>query len=143
MAAISAVAVDQSTKTGKPSVARNILKRFEREIELGEYGKAELSPTFLDAALAYLEAGRRKRYVAKLIKHFRETPLEQIDQAAIDEAAVALHPNAGNATRNAGVYTRVSAILHHAGVEIKLKRPKGAKGRIVTDWLRSVTLSTC
>ena len=48
-----------------------------------------------------------------------------------------LHPNAGNATRNAGVYTPVSAILHHAGVEIKLKRPKGAKGRIVTDWLRS------
>jgi integrase len=84
-----------------------------------------------------LQAGRRKRYVAKLIKYFGETPLDQIDQAAIDAAAVALHPNAGNATRNAGVYTPVSAILHHAGVEIKLKRPKGAKGRIVTDWLRS------
>ena len=132
------VAVDQSTKTDRHSVAKNILKRIESEIERGEYGKAESkSPTFLDAALAYLEAGRRKRYVAKLIKHFGETPLDQIDQAAIDEAAVALHPNAGNATRNAGVYTPVSAILHHAGIEIKLKRPKGAKGRIVTDWLRS------
>jgi integrase len=29
----------------------------------------------------------------------------------------------------------VSAILRHAGVEFKLKRPKGAKGRMVTDWL--------
>ena len=93
----------------------------------------------MSAAIAYMEAGRRKRYVAKLIKHFGETPLDQIDQAAIDQAAIALHPNAGNATRNAAVYTPVSAILHHAGVDIKLRRPKGAKGRVVTDWLRPKT----
>ncbi len=49
---------------------------------------------------------------------------------------MALHPNAGNGTRNAAVYTPVSAILHHAGIDIKLKRPKGAKGCVVTDWLR-------
>ena len=49
---------------------------------------------------------------------------------------IALHPNAGGATRNAAVYTPVSAILHHAGVDLKLRRPKGAKGRIVSDWLR-------
>jgi integrase len=131
--------VDKSSGTDKRSVAQTILKRIESEIERGEYGRLKAtraSPTFLSAAVAYLEAGRRKRYVAKLIKYFGETPLDQIDQAAIDAAAVALHPNAGNATRNAGVYTPVSAILHHAGVEIKLKRPKGAKGRIVTDWLR-------
>ena len=29
----------------------------------------------------------------------------------------------------------MSAILRHASVEIKLARPNGAKGRIVTDWL--------
>jgi integrase len=132
------VSVDQSSGTDKRSVATTIVKRIEREIELGEFRKAKpKSPTFLEAAIAYMEAGRSKRHVAKLIKHFGETPLEQIDQAAIDSAAVALHPNAGNGTRNAAVYTPVSAILRHAGVEIKLKRPKGAKGRIVTDWLRS------
>jgi integrase len=131
------VSVDQSSGTNKRSVAAIVLKRIEREIELGEFRKAKpKSPTFLDAAVRYLEAGRRKRYVARLIKHFGETPLDQIDQAAIDAAAASLHPNAGNGTRNAAVYTPVSAILHHAGVEIKLKRPKGAKGRIVTDWLR-------
>jgi hypothetical protein len=32
--------------------------------------------------------------------------------------------------------TPVSAILRMAGVDIKLRRPKGAKGRVVTDWLR-------
>jgi integrase len=132
------IAVDQSSGTNKRSVAATVLKRIEREIELGEFRKSKpkSSPTFLDAAIAYMEAGRRKRYVAKLIKHFGETPLDHIDQAAIDAAAVTLHPDAGNATRNAAVYTPVSAILHHAGIDIKLRRPKGAKGRIVTDWLR-------
>jgi integrase len=129
--------VDQSSRTDKRSVAATILKRIEREIELGEFRKSKpTTQTFLSAAITYMEAGRRKRYVAKLIKHFGETPLDQIDQAAIDAAAIALHPNAGNATRNAAVYTPISAILHHVGVDIKLKRPKGAKGRVVTTWLR-------
>jgi integrase len=95
------VSVDKSSGTDKRSVAATILKRIEREIELGEYQKTKppRGQTFLSAAVAYLEAGRRKRYVAKLIRYFGETPLDQIDQAATDEAAVALHPNAGNATR--------------------------------------------
>jgi len=135
------IRVDQSCRTDRRSVANTILKRIEGEIERGEYRKvkieARVGPTFLSAALAYLEAGRRKRYVAKLIRYFGETPLAEIDQAAIDAAAVALHPNAGPGTRNAAVYTPISAILHHAGVDLKMKRPKGAKGRIVTDWLRS------
>jgi integrase len=135
------VAVDQSCGTDRRSVAKTILKRIEGEIERGEYRKAKAAvtsagPTFLSAATAYLEAGRRKRHVAKLIKHFGETPLAEIDQAAIDAAAVALCPNVSNATRNAAVYTPVSAILHHAGLDLKLRRPKGAKGRLVTDWLR-------
>jgi integrase len=133
------VRVDKSSGTNRRSVAQTILKRIEGEIERGEYQKTKItckSATFLSAAIAYLEAGRRRRYVANLIRHFGETQLDQIDQAAIDAAAVALHPNAGNATRNAAVYTPVSAILHHAGVDLKLRRPKGAKGRIVNDWLR-------
>jgi integrase len=133
------VRVDQSSGTDRRPVAKAILKRIEGEIERGEFRKVKIvreSPTFLSAAVAYLEAGRRKRYVATLIKHFGETPIDQIDQVAIDAAAVVLHPNAGNGTRNAAVYTPVSAILRHAGVDLKLRRPKGAKGRIVTDWLR-------
>jgi len=136
------IAVDKSCGTDKRSVAKTILKRIEGEIERGEYqvkapAPVRGAPTFLSAAIAYLEAGRRKRYVAKLIKHFGETPLEQIDQDAIDQAAVALHPNAGPGTRNAAVYTPVSAIIRHAGIDLKLRRPKGAKGRVVTDWLTS------
>jgi integrase len=134
------VKVYKSCGTDRRSVAQAELKRLEEQIERREYPAREAAPSreqpnFLDAALAYMEAGKRSRYVGRLIKHFGETLLCEIDQAAIDAAAVALHPNVTPGARNAAVYTPVSAILHHAGVEIKIKRPKGAKGRVVTDWL--------
>ena len=64
----------------------SILKQIERN-RGGEYHlRAESrSLDISKAAVAYLEAGRRKRYVATLIKHFGETPLSEIDQAAIDK----------------------------------------------------------
>jgi integrase len=70
-----------------------------------------------------------------LIKYFGDTPLSEINQAAIDQAAIALVPNGKPVTRNAYVYTPVSAILHHAGVDITIKRPKGFAGRTITEWL--------
>ena len=134
------VAVDRSAGTHKRSVALAQLRLLEQRIERGEYPPAKApigreQPTFLSAAVTYMKAGRRRRYVGRLIKHFGETPLGEIDQAAIDEAAIVICPDATPGTRNACVYTPVSAILHHAGIELKLRRPKGAKGRIVTDWL--------
>ena len=134
------VAVNKSCGTDKRSVARAILAKLERAIESGEYPPKQVATrgerTFLRAAVEYMEAGRRARYVARLIKHFGATPLAEIDQAAIDAAAIELFPNATPGTRNTCVYTPLSAILHHAGVDLKLRRPKGAKGRVVTDWLR-------
>jgi integrase len=134
------IAVDKSCGTDRRPVARSVLKRIEEAIERGEYPPREAAPravgaTFLSAALKYMEAGGRRRYVAKLIKHFGETPIFEIDQVAIDAAAVEIYPGVTAGTRNACVYTPVSAILHHAGLKITLKRPRGAKGRVVTDWL--------
>jgi integrase len=134
------IGVDKSSRTNKRSVALKILKQIEAAIERGEYPEAAphrgQKLTFVMAAVAYLEAGRRRRYIAALIKHFGETPISDIDQAAIDEAALTLHPDVTPATRNTCVYTPMSAILHHAGIELKLRRPKGSEGRVVTDWLR-------
>lgn len=70
------IAVDKSCRTNRRSVAVAMLKRFQTEIERGEYPARQHSssePTFLSAAVAYLEAGRRPRYVPALIKHFGET----------------------------------------------------------------------
>lgn len=133
--------VDKSCGTDRRSVARSQLNALRGQIERGEYPPREApsdreQPTFLSAAIAYMEAGRPSRYVARLIKYFGDISLSEIDQAAIDAAAIALYPNVTAGTRNACVYTPTSAILHHAGIDIKIRRPKGAKGRVVTDWLR-------
>jgi integrase len=134
------IAVDKSCRTHKRSIAATILKELERAIERREYPPREAptrdqQPTFLSAAVGYMEAGRSRRHLARLIKYFAETPLLEIDQAAIDQAAITLCPDTTAGTRNASVYTPVSAVLHHAKVEIKIRRPKGAKGRVVTDWI--------
>lgn len=143
------VRVYKSSRTDRRPLAAAQLKKLERAIERGEYPPPRPAarggqPTFLTAAVAYMEAGGSRRYIAPLIKHFGETPLTEVDQAAIDRAAIAMHPNVTPATRNTYVYTPVSAVLHHAGVNTvqqpngmhdKIRRPKGAKGRVVIDFL--------
>lgn len=133
------VAVDQSCRTDRRSLAAQAIKRIQGEIERGEYNKKPArdrgEPTFLSAAIAYMETGHPRRYIAPLIKHFGETPLSEIDQAAIDEAAVAIKPNGTPMNRCAAVYTPISAILHFAKVEITIRRPKGWKGNERSEWL--------
>lgn len=126
--------VERSTKAVRKTVALKVIAEWERDIERGRFAtKGE--DTFLSAAVAYGRAGGDDRPVARLIEHFGEKPLSQIDQAEIDAAADALFPNAAPATRNREVYTPVSAILKRAGVEFKIRRPQGSRGRELTGWL--------
>lgn len=68
-------------------------------------------------------------------EYFGDTAIDTIDHKAIDDAAMALHPNVTPASRNRYFYTPVSAILHHAKVDLKLQRPKGSKGQTRTDFI--------
>ena len=126
--------VDRSTKTDRKAVARKFIEKWQQEIECGEFAD-EGEPTFLSAAVNYLRHHGPARPVHRLIEHFGEKPLRQIDQAEIDAAALALFPSHSPATRNREVYTPVSAILKRAGIETKIKRPKGSRGRELTGWL--------
>jgi integrase len=126
--------VDRSAKTGKRATAAKVLKGIERQIERGEFSEKG-EPTFASAAAAYMRAGGERTYVKRLLEHFGETPLSQIAQSNIDNAATALYPDATAATRNRSVYTPVSAILRHTGTRIDLRRPSGSGGRKQTAWL--------
>lgn len=126
--------VDRSTKTVRAPLARQVIKQWERQIERGEFS-SKGEATFLSAAVAYGNDNGDRRPVQKLIAHFGEAPLRTIDQDAIDAAALKLFPTQTAATRNREVYTPVSAILKHAGINTPLRRPKGARGREVTTWL--------
>jgi integrase len=126
--------IDRSTKAGKRAVAQKMLHKWEREIERGEYAdKNEL--TFAGAAAAYMKAGGERKYLRKLLEHFGDKPISQIDQAEIDGAAVQLYPKATAATRNRSVYTPASAVLRRAGVVLGLRRPMGSGGLRGTTWL--------
>lgn len=126
--------VDRTTGLTERAKAGQILRKWKEEIERGEFARPG-EATFLSASIAYVTAGREGRFVDPLSAYFVHTPLTKIDQAAIDSAAEALYPNATPATRNRQVHTVVSAILKHAGIDHKLKRPKGSQGMARTEWL--------
>lgn len=126
--------VNRSTKAGKRAIAAKVLKKWEREIECGEFAERGAA-TFASAAAAYMKAGGERTYVKRLLQHFGEKPIRSIDQAAIDAAASAIYPSATAATRNRSVYTPVCAILRRAGQRIDLRRPIGSGGSKATAWL--------
>lgn len=121
------VTVDRSTKATGRTIAGKILKEIEREIECGRFAKPA-GPTFGEAVVRYLRDGRDPRFINRLLDRFENTPLETINQHVIEDAAFELYPNATPATRNRQVFTPMSAILQHAGVDIRLRRPAGANG---------------
>jgi integrase len=137
------VRVETSSGTHKRSVALEQLRRVEECIEQhGQYPAPapqprDGEPTFVSAAVAYMQDGGRPKYLAPLIRYFREKPLSEITQEVIDEAARTLHPSVTPATRNSYVYTPVSAVLHHAlGDKCPLvRRPKGSKGKTKSDFM--------
>jgi integrase len=136
------VRVEVSSGTHKRSLAIKQLRKLEEAIETGNYPPAapvprSNEPTFLSAANAYMQAGGSRRFMAPLIRHFGETPLAEIDQEAIDNAATELYPHVTPATQSRCVYTPVSAILHHKlGDKCPvIRRPKGSKGKEKKDFM--------
>lgn len=128
------VYVERSTKARKRSLARRIIAQWESEIERGVFVQPG-DPTFASAALAYMKAGGERRFLAPLLHHFQNTPLQAIDQAAIDAAAEAILPLGTAATRNRQVYTPASAVLRRAGIVLELRRPIGHDKAPATEWL--------
>jgi integrase len=128
------VYLDRSTKTAEQATARRLLAKWKDEIERGCLVRPG-EPTFLDAAVHYMAATGQEKYIKPVLEHFGKTPLRQIDQQAIDNAAVQLYPKGTPATRNRQCHTIVSAILKHAGIDGKVRRPKGWQGKVSTRWL--------
>lgn len=145
------VYIDRTSGTPVEALAKQKLTAAKREIERGDLA-GPLDPqgsqerTFEDAALAYIKGGGDAQYLGRydaargiwtggVIPHFLGTPLSHINQVAIDQAAVSLYPTASAMTRNRQVYTPVSAVLKHAGLNFKIRRPKGWRGKSKLDWM--------
>jgi integrase len=128
------VRLDRSTKSRERTQAAKLLKVWKDDIERGRIARHG-EPTFFDAAVNYMAQTGKERFVRRVLEHFGKRSLRDIDQQVIDQAAIALYPRATPATRNRQVHTVVSAILKHAGIDTKLRRPKGWRGNAKKDWL--------
>lgn len=125
------VRVDRSSGSPDKRASQKRLKELEREIEDGiKCGRAAKAagPTFAGAVNRYLDGGGEERFLTPLLHHFGETPLAEITQEMVDEAAIRLYPRSSPATRNRQVYTPISAILKASRVKTLFDRPKGSKG---------------
>lgn len=132
------IALDRSTGTRERRAATTIFNTWKRQAERGEFSKpsAPADPgLFLSAAKAYMLAGGERQYVEAICNKWPTKIAAEIDQVAIDTLAAELYPDAPASTRNRQVYTPVSAILKHVGIDKKIKRPKGWRGNKRTFWL--------
>lgn len=132
------IALDRSTGARERRAATTIFNTWKKQAERGEYAKpveATDPGLFLSAAKAYMQAGGERQYVEAISVKWAAKLLADIDQVAIDTLATELYPNAPASTRNRQVYTPVSAILKHVGIDRKIKRPKGWRGNRRTFWL--------
>lgn len=147
------IKVSRSAETDRGPLAGRLKRRWERQIERGEYrdGRAAgpVAPaapvTFLDAAIAYMQAGGERRRLGPIIEMtgecaLRDLPIAAIDQIAIDNAGGALFPGASAPTLNREFYTPVSAVLRRAGRDRPIKRPVGWRGSKATAWLEPAAL---
>ena len=129
------VRVDRSLETSDKRKAAALKKQIESAIERGAF--ASKPPlTFAKAATSYMQAGGERRFLAPILRHFKETAVETITQDEIDAGATAIYPHASPATRNRQFYTPVLAILHHAKIATAFSRPKGAGGTPRTVFLQ-------
>jgi integrase-like protein len=126
--------VERSTRSREKSLATSIRAKIMREIERGLLARPS-GPGFAAAAAAYLKAGGDGTFLELIIERLGHTPIAEIDQMTIDHLAAELYPDGTAATRNRQVYTPISAVLKRAGIEKKIKRPKGWRGNKLTHWL--------
>jgi len=139
------VHLDQSTGVTDRATAERIRKKWERDAEGGLLASPG-EPTFLDAVVGYIEAGGDPRFLGKedsatglwtgIAGKLGSEPLSAINQQRIDQIAIELYPEATPATRNRQVHTPISAVLKHAGIERKLRRPKGWRGNRRADFMQ-------
>lgn len=129
------IALDRSTKETGEAAARRWLRKWKDDIDSGQLSRPG-DPTFLDAAVNYMAATGQERFLQPIIDRIGAERLDAVDQAMVDQAAIALYPKASPSTRNRQVYTIVSAVMKHAGRPEAFRRPKGAAGQRRTDWMQ-------
>lgn len=121
---------------------KGLAQRIAAEAEAREWRRHLDGPevTMAQAALAYRQAEKPDRFLARIEDHWRDTKVRDIKPGAIRQSALTLYPNATGATRNRQVIVPTQAIINHAAslgwcAPIKVERFKvEAKSKSPADW---------
>lgn len=134
-----------STRTANKEAAQRIASAIEDKFwKRGLDGK-EKGLTWPKAVALYLAAGKQSRFVAPLVKHWRDAKIADMNAGSIRQSAIDLYPNAKNSTRNRQVIVPTLAIINHCAelnlcpplrmkrfkVETKIKKP------VTLEWINA------
>ncbi len=121
-------------------LAREEAAALEREVIRSHHlGERPATHGWGEAVASYIAHDARSAgtlaLLIRLTRHFRDTPLDRIGQAAVDDARrEVLRPNAKPGTVLRNVVAPIKAVLHHAArrgwcAEPRLEAPRQPKGR--------------
>jgi len=143
---------DRSARTSVRSEAEQIRAKWEAESFKSQvYGKRSVG-AFSQAVTAYLRAGGDESHVEALLDRFGDTPLNEVNQAALDKWATE-RKTAAPATLVRQIYAPVSAIINFAASDaggklcdpVKFRKPKIRNARVdyltpqqAADWLAAL-----
>jgi integrase len=134
-----------STGASDKETATRIASEIENKFwKRGLDGK-EKALTWPKAVALYLAAGKQSRFVAPLVRHWRDAKIADMNAGSIRQSAIDLYPNAKNSTRNRQVIVPTLAIINHCAelnlcpplrmkrfkVETKIKKP------VTLEWINA------
>lgn len=126
---VDGVRVERSTgEASKPEARKKLPAIIEEARAARRVARTWRDMSFAESVTAYLNAGRDLRFVDRVLEHFQETPLGEIDNAAMARAANAIYPGRAPATIRRQLYVPVSAIINFVKDD-KLRAPKGGGAR--------------
>ena len=103
-----------STTTTDKATAQRIAAEIEARQWKGNLDGPESVLTFAQAAMLYRQAQKQVRFLRPIEDYWKDTPVRNITEGAIQQSALVIHPNAGGATRNRHVIVPTQAIINHA-----------------------------
>jgi integrase len=118
----------EESKTRAARVAQDLWNYYQEQA----YRPKRHTASFLDAVVTFVEtkqpSKRDREFLAKLIEHFGELPVSDIDQTAMAGACTALYPQGAKAsTLHRAVYAPTIAVLRMAGINTRFEKPRIAK----------------
>ena len=117
----------ESTGTADRDEAEAILTQVAARYQRGNIENRDAPPTFGELVVSYVHAGKSDRYLLPVTRALADLEIHQLTQAKIDAEGRKAYPGVQPATLRRQWHGVINAVLHHAGISIRLKLPAKSK----------------